>query len=181
MKRYTYALLFIFSVVVFSSASYAFAATACPTDCGGDPVYVDAVCQQRRLILGPMEANCCVYRCTEGTAAAPSNVDIDAFDTGLELSTPEGVASLIALALQMFLGVVAIFATIMAIRSAILLSRAGDADAMGQARKNMTSALIGLVICGTGLLLLQFLVNLLGLGSINEVFNALGPFLSGGN
>lgn len=165
--------------------------SGCPQTCTeGQKLWISTSCQQRRLRLSPEAAGCCLYYCSEQPDESrslgnsdPSATDfgLDPFSSSLKLDTPQGIATLIATAFQMFLGAVAIYAVVTAIRSAMLLANASNPEAIGQARKNITSAVIGIVICATALGVLQLLINLLGLGSIGQVFDALNPVLNSGS
>lgn len=179
--------ILIASVFLLLMPMAALAATpaGCPTTCtGGLRLYVDIACQQKRIEKGPDVASCCVYYC----AAAPdpdrskpnptSGIVIDSFKPTVDIKTAAGVATLIATGFQMFLGLVAIYAVLIAVRSAIAMSNPSG-DAMAEAQKSMTAAIIGVVICGVALGVLQLIINFFGLGSINDVFNSIGPILGG--
>lgn len=155
-----------------------------PSECAsGLNFYIDEGCQKRRIIEGPREAACCLYYCsaTKNDPTFCGGDYLDTIESGIDISTPAGIASLITTGFQLFFGAAAIYAIIIAIQSAVLLTKYDDSDAQVKAKKNMTSAVVGLVISGLALLVLQFLVNLLGLQSFDEVFRAITPFIEGGS
>jgi hypothetical protein len=182
----------ILAVIPLTPALHAQTPSACPNTCAtGAKLWIDTSCQQKRLLSGPEAAGgCCLFYCAASpdpkrtldstNGGAIGSLGLDPFKSAIKLDTPAGIATLIATAFEMFLGAVALYLVYIAVKSAMLLSNAGDSSAMEQAKKNLTSAVIGLFIVGGALGLLQILINLLGLGSINDIFNVIAPFLSSG-
>lgn len=186
LYRLSFLVLPLLVIFLLVTPVQAITPTSCPTSTcpSGQKFWIDTACQQKRLVDGPDVASCCLYYCAaqpdSRTGSSSVSIPINPFPTTIKLDTPQGIATLVATLVEMFLGVVAMYAVYIAVRSALLLAQADNADAAAQARKNMTSAVIGLVICGTALGGLQIIINLLGLGSINDLFNAIGAVLRGG-
>ena len=153
----------------------------------GEKAYISFPCQQQRLILGPEGVSCDLYYCASDAGVASGNnnvgtighlVDADPFESEIELSSPTGIASLVATGLQLFLGAVAVYSVILAVKSALLLADAANADGYVQAKNNMSYGIVGLLICGGAVLLLQLVINFFGLGNIDDVFRTIGPVLN---
>lgn len=179
--------LILLAVLIFPVSVSAATPSGCPTTCtGGTRLYVDIICQQKRIEKGPDVASCCVYYCASSPDPARSTpnpdtgIDIDPFKPTIDVSTPQGVATLIATGFQMFLGLVAIYAVVIAVRAAVSMADSTNADAFANGQKSMTAAVIGIVICGIALGILQLIISFFGLGSINDVFSSIGPILQGG-
>ena len=183
-------LILTFAIVLTSPVSgIAVPTTSCPQSCSGDDRLVVVVyCQHRRIVKGPEEENCCLYTCvgknsnsnTDYSSIVINQLGIDPFNTTIKFTTAQGIASLFTTLLQMFLGVVAIYSVIVAVRSAILLANPENSDAFVVAKKNLGTAIIGIVICSMALLFLSYMVNLLGLGTVDQVFRSLAAFINAG-
>lgn len=161
-----------------------------PSDCpDGQKAWIDTGCQQNKLLGTQYSSACCKYYCAAAPTEASSSsseavkrvLQLDTFESSIDFSTPEGIAALISVALQIFFALVAIISVFLAVRAAIALANSDNPESLEQSKKTMTTAVVGLIICGLALLIVQIVINFLGLSSIDQVFEAVAPVISGGD
>jgi hypothetical protein len=160
----------------------------CPPICNAPrKIWISIACQQKKLIDGPRAAGCCFYCAEQPNSSSDTSsrdirsLPVDVFDTSLDLTTAAGIATLIVTGLQLFLGAAALYVIYVAVTSALSIANPETKDALILAQKKLVSALVGLFICGAGLLFLQLLTTWLGLRSIDQVFRTIAPVLQQGS
>jgi hypothetical protein len=154
-------------------------AAQCATDC--QDCRIDFRCQQNKLI-DPRYA-CEVYYCQDGrptenppTPGREQILRVNIFGIGLRLNSEKAVQQMISLGFSVFLGVVAIVAVINGVIAAFKRSTANKAEDAQKLMKSMQNSIVGFLIVGLSLLIVQLVASALGLGSVFSIVD-FGNFL----
>lgn len=170
--------------VIDESAGYS---SGCPTSCGGgDKLWIDIACQQRSLV--DPKVGCCKYYCSpeqtvrseQSSQVLKNTLNVGVFESSIDLSTPKGIATLITTLLELFLGAIAVYAVVVAVRSGLALANPDSADAVEAAKKNLGAAIGGIFLATGGIIFLVFMSNFLGLGNITNILSNLESVINVG-
>lgn len=150
-------------------------------------VPVSAACQkpgfnyecQRRRFIDPNET--CDLFCQDINPLNPGDnaadfFQLNVFGVTLRFDSDTGVAQIIAIGFSLFLGVMALVAAAIGVMASVKRANAeSDADVQA-ATKTMRNAIMGVVIAGMSLLIVQLVAGLFGLSVFDLAnFNNLLP------
>jgi hypothetical protein len=149
-------------------------------DCGNDPYKIPAGCEnnytvdfncQNRRIIDPSET-CCIHICkTSGSTAAPEQLDeLEVFGFRVAVDASKRIPLFINLAFTTALGLVSAYAVVVGIYYAgVKRARATTSEEIEEVNKTLKQLVIGFIIAWSFIFIIQFIFNLLGLGSLNDM------------
>jgi hypothetical protein len=161
-----YKTLLLLIIMLFSYGTAPVAAQGTAPIGACENVQIDFGCQREKLI-NP-QADCQVTYCGDAPSTSTS-IDFQVFNVRFQLSGSQGIAQLIYLAFMGFLGVVALAVTVLGVYAAFRRAQADSEEAVASANKTMRNAIVGLIIIGASLLIVQIVASVLGVGNIFEI------------
>lgn len=173
MKKVLLTTLIFFSVFTSFFAVNTHAQTCTDYSCTGcENPKVDLVCQQRRLI-DPGDESCTLMYCADDggkpTTETPDALNLNFFGVTIRLNSDQALASLLYLIFSFILAIVLIATVVIGIIAAVNRARAEKDEDISKAQKTMTNAIIGFVIFGVSLVIVQIVATVIGVGSIFDM------------
>jgi hypothetical protein len=168
--------LFLVATIFFSLTGIVSA-----QDCAEDPYEIpygcddnytiDFNCQNRR-IMDPSET-CCIHKCKDqdDPTAAPEQLDeLEVFGFRIAIDATKKIPVLINLLFTTALGLVSVYTVVVGIYYAgVKRAKATTSEEIESINKTLKQLTLGFIIAWGFIFIVQFVFNLLGLGSLNDM------------